>query len=154
MDAKSRALLHKVLKDNGLSLTMQRQLLCDLLWQREPISMAELTILAHDAIDRTSLYRTVQLFERLGLVHRVHIGWKYKIELSDVFMHHHHHIVCIQCGKIAAVAEDAEIEQLITKLTVRYGFEPRDHQLEISGVCAECRLKDSRPELTNNRTPE
>lgn len=138
MDAKSLALLQKILKDNDYSLTKPRQVVCDLLWGREPQSMRELTERSHGLIDRASLYRTLELFEKLGLARRIYIGWKYKVELSDVFTHHHHHISCLNCGKIVAITEDAEIERLINELSHRYGFTSPTHQLEVTGFCPAC----------------
>jgi Fur family transcriptional regulator, ferric uptake regulator len=84
------------------------------------------------------LYRTLALFERLGLVHRMYIGWKYKVELSDVFTHHHHHISCLKCGKIVAITEDEKIEQLISAVARSHGFTLQGHQLEVTGYCSLC----------------
>lgn len=100
--------------------------------------MRELSELSKDLIDRASLYRTVSLFESLGLVQRIYIGWKYKIELSDAFTHHHHHISCLGCGKIVAVIKEEEIETLIDDLAKRHGFTDSNHQLEIRGYCSSC----------------
>lgn len=138
MNAKSKELLRKVLKDSGCSLTMPRSVVCELLWNQEPQSMRELTIRSRGLIDRASLYRTVDLFERLGLVRRIYIGWKYRVELSDVFTHHHHHISCIDCGKVVAITEDAEIERLIQQVSQRHGFTAAAHQLEVTGRCPDC----------------
>lgn len=93
------------------------------------------------AIDRASLYRTIGLFEKLGLVQRIYIGWKYKVELSDIFTHHHHHISCSNCGKIVAIKEEEQIERLLRTLASQYGFVAQGHQLEIQGLCAHCQDK-------------
>jgi Fe2+ or Zn2+ uptake regulation protein len=138
MNAESIALLQKVLKDSGYSMTTPRQIVCELLWNHEPQTIHDLAIRSRDHIDRASLYRTLALFERLGLIQRVYIGWKYKVELSDVFTHHHHHISCNRCGKIVALKDEHEIEQLITILAANHGFTAAKHQLEIQGVCAAC----------------
>ena len=132
------ALLHKILKDHGYSVTHPRKVVCELLLGREPQSMRELTERARGSIDRASLYRTIGLFEKLGIVQRIYIGWKYKIELSDIFTHHHHHISCLGCGKITAITEEDEIEQLIANLAARHNFTAQTHQLEIRGYCASC----------------
>lgn len=93
-------------------------------------------------IDRASLYRTITLFEKLGIVHRIYIGWKYKVELSDVFLHHHHHISCVTCGRIVALKEESQIEALLSQLARRYDFEAQGHQLEIQGICSDCRANN------------
>lgn len=141
MDAKSFALLQKILKDNNYSITQPRKVVCDILWGKEPLSMHELANLSKEMIDRASLYRTIVLLEKLGLVQRIYIGWKYKIELSDVFTHHHHHLSCLECGKVIAITDESEIEQLISQLARNHGFIPRSHQLEISGYCPVCSKK-------------
>jgi len=122
-------------------MTAARQYVCELLWSHEPQSMRDLTLRSHGVIDRSSLYRTVHLFEQLGLVQRIYIGWKYKIELSDIFTHHHHHISCLGCGKVVAMTEEAEIEQLISQLAARHDFIAQSHQLEVRGYCAVCGQK-------------
>ncbi len=141
MTDESLRLLQKVLKSNGYSLTQPRRVVCSLLWDTEPLSMRELTERSKDLIDRASLYRTVGLFEKLGLVQRIYIGWKYKIELSDVLTHHHHHISCLHCGKIVAITEEKEIESTIASLAQRHGFVAANHQLEVRGYCADCSAK-------------
>ena len=72
-------------------------------------------------VDRASVYRAVRLFEQLGIVQRLNTGWKYKIELTDKFAEHHHHLTCLQCGKTIAMGE-SELEEMISKLAdIMYG---------------------------------
>jgi Fur family ferric uptake transcriptional regulator len=139
MDDTSLAILQKILKDNGYSSTEPRRIVCGLLWGQEPLSMHELSARAAGRVDRASLYRAISLFEKLGLVQRIYIGWKYKIELSDIFTHHHHHISCLGCGKVVAITEEAEIEKLISTLAQRHGFTAQSHQLEVRGYCTKCK---------------
>lgn len=138
MSTDSKNLLQKILKDNAYSLTKPRQLVCELLHGQDPQSMRELSSRAAGRIDRASLYRTIALFEKLGIVQRIYIGWKYKIELSDIFTHHHHHISCLKCGKIVAITEEDKIEQLIADLAAKHNFTAQNHQLEIRGLCPDC----------------
>ncbi len=139
MDNEATTLLHKILKDNGYSVTVARTVVCQLLWDKEPQSMHDLAENSRTLLDRASLYRTISLYEKLGIVQRIYIGWKYKIELSDIFSHHHHHISCQSCGKIVAITDEDHIEQLITDLAMRHGFQAQNHQLEIRGLCAACK---------------
>lgn len=138
MDDNDRQLLGKILKDGGYSVTRPRLRVFELLWGQEPQSMRELQQRAGNSLDRVSLYRTIKLFEQLGIVQRLYIGWKYKLELTDIIAHHHHHISCLECGKVVAITEEQEIEDFIDNMTERRGFKPRRHQLEIQGVCPEC----------------
>jgi Fur family transcriptional regulator, ferric uptake regulator len=126
-----------LLKDHAQSLTTARLTVFRALLGREPLSMHEL-VHHTPGTDRASVYRAITLFERLGVVQRLHTGWKYKVELSDMFAEHHHHMTCTQCGATIIINGD-ELEQLLSRLAVTYAFTPTAHQLEIQGLCRRCR---------------
>jgi Fur family transcriptional regulator, ferric uptake regulator len=132
-------LLGEELRKNGYSMTKARQLVFKALENQEPLSMNELVKAVEDKIDRASAYRTVALFEKLGIVQRLQIGWKYKLELSDRFNYHHHHVSCTNCGMVAPLREDSLLETSLQNLAREYGFTPQSHQIEIQGLCARCR---------------
>jgi len=88
--------------------------------------------------DRATVYRTIELFEKLGVVHRLNIGWKYKIELSDVFQGHHHHFYCTGCTKTFPLDANPMLETMIDSTLAKDGFAPRGHQLEVYGLCPNC----------------
>lgn len=141
MNEQDIELLRKVLKEHGQSLTTARRTICEALWDHEPQTMRQLIDRTQGKVNRASLYRTIELFEKLGLVNRIYIGWKYKIELSDTLTHHHHHVSCVQCGKVTAIREEQAVEKLIHALAQKYGVTPQQHQLEIQGVCTDCQTK-------------
>lgn len=134
-------LFKKTLATHNYSVTNVRQLVFGLLWGAGPQSMRQLNAAAGGAIDRVSLYRTINLFERLAIVQRITIGWKYKVEMSELFVHHHHHITCSSCGQVASVFEHAGLERIIQKLTYKHDFSHQAHQLEITGLCNACQTK-------------
>ncbi len=140
--------LKKVLKEHGSSLTSARLKVFEALTGHEPQSMAELIrqvdekvnpAVSNDSrVNRASVYRTIALFEQLAIVHRLNTGWKYKLELTGRFMHHHHHLTCVSCGNIFPLPEDSRMEQYIHDLATSQHFLPSDHQLEIRGLCRVC----------------
>jgi Fur family ferric uptake transcriptional regulator len=142
MQPRDEERLAGILKDHGYSMTKARLFVCKLLWDQEPQTMHDLVEQLHGRIDRASLYRTIQLFEELGIVHRIYMGWKYKVELSDVLTHHHHHISCIGCGTVIAISDEKHIEQLIQSIAAKYNVVPTSHLLEIQGHCTACAKKD------------
>ena len=91
-------------------------------------------VAACPGIDRASVYRTVTLFEKLGIVQRLQIGWKYKLELTDTFSHHHHHMACLQCGRIIPFDESPELETGLREITILKNFKMQGHQLEIHAL--------------------
>jgi Fur family ferric uptake transcriptional regulator len=130
--------LVSTLKQNGYSLTKPRQALFSALQAGKPRSMRELTLDLDSVMDRASIYRTIAIFEKLGIVVRVQQGWKYKIELSDKFSPHHHHITCLKCGKIISFDEPAGIEKILNDIAIQYDFVQKNHSLELEGYCSNC----------------
>jgi len=123
----------------GYSLTNPRLSVFNVLFARGTQSLHELTLAIPD-VDRSTIYRTIGLFEQLGIVQRLQIGWKYKLELSDRFTHHHHHAICTRCGMIIDLPETPEIERQLRQLAGNHNFSMQDHQLEIRGLCANCQV--------------
>ncbi len=129
--------LQPFLKEKGYSITKQRVVVFELLALHGAMTMHELAEHAKGIMDRASVYRTINLFERLGIVERLNIGWKYKVELSDTFVEHHHHLSCINCHKVTPINE-AELEKFITAIAARRSFKALNHQIEIQGFCKDC----------------
>ncbi len=129
--------LTQSLKSAGYSLTQARKAVFSALQGHEPQTMHEL-VASCKTVDRASVYRIIALFEQLGIVQRLQIGWKYKIELTGSFVHHHHHLSCLQCGKVIALPEDEDLENRLHDLASAQNFLPQDHQLEIRGLCQTC----------------
>lgn len=126
------------MKKNGFSLTKSRKAVFDLLFDQEPQSMQVLVSRGGGQADRATIYRTVELFERLGIVHRLNIGWKYKIELSEIFQGHHHHFYCVSCGRTYPLPQNSMLETMINSVAAKEGLSPRGHQLEVHGLCSNC----------------
>ena len=135
--------LQGVLKSKSYSFTLPRQLVFEVLLNAKPMSMAQLIKALEGKMDRASVYRTAELFENLGVVHRVNTGWKYKLELSDMFIGHHHHLHCSKCGKIESLAGSPMLEIMIDKVAASSDFSPRHHQLEVYGLCLACSKSQS-----------
>jgi Fur family ferric uptake transcriptional regulator len=88
-------------------------------------------------IGLTSIYRSLDLFESLGIVFKIINGSnvKYKLcELED----HHHHIVCKNCGNVVEL-DFCDISGWSKKVMESTGYEVTDHQLNFYGFCKECK---------------
>lgn len=130
--------LQQHLKQHSQSLTKPRLAVFLALRGQEPQTMQQL-VAACPAIDRASVYRTVSLFEQLGIIQRLQIGWKYKLELTDTFSHHHHHMTCLQCGRIISFDESSALNNELRRIAGSNHFKMRSHQLEIQGLCQACK---------------
>jgi Fur family ferric uptake transcriptional regulator len=138
-----KIILQQTLRDHGYSLTSARQLVVEVLWEQKPQTMSQIVNKINGRIDKVSIYRTIKLFEQLGLAQRVNLGWKYQIELAGPLSHHHHHLTCLHCHKVVAISHPAA-ERLIQRLADQHQFTVAHHQLEIQGYCQTCQHKLAR----------
>jgi Fur family ferric uptake transcriptional regulator len=89
-------------------------------------------------IGLTSIYRSLDLFESLGIVFKIVNGSsvKYKFcEMED----HHHHIVCKKCGDVVEL-HFCDISDWSEKVKESTGYEVTDHQLNFYGFCKNCKV--------------
>lgn len=85
-----------------------------------------------------SIYRALDLLDRLGLVQRFDVGEgvaRYEAALPGG--DHHHHLVCDSCGTVEAFEDDA-LEQAIHKLSGKTEFAIAAHDVTLHGECPAC----------------
>lgn len=129
------------LKTHKFSLTHARKSVFLALIDKEAQTISELTKSLNNKLNRASIYRTIDLYEKLGVIQRLQIGWKYKLELSDAFSGHHHHMTCTSCGGVEPFEESTALELELKQLALEAGFTETGHQLEIRGICKACQDK-------------
>jgi Fur family transcriptional regulator, ferric uptake regulator len=96
-------------------------------------------------ISRATVYRTLELLVKSGLVRRVHLGedhYHYEHVTGDS---HHDHLVCTVCGGVIEF-HDEELEQRQREICEKKKFTPTFHNLQILGVCDSCRRKGQTPD--------
>jgi Fe2+ or Zn2+ uptake regulation protein len=86
-------------------------------------------------ISRATVYRTLELLERRGLLARMHLDTFHGYAVCDDG--HHHHLLCHQCGRVTMV-DASGVEAEIQKLAQQLEFRMDTHTLEFSGVCRTC----------------
>ncbi len=124
------------LRAAGYSITPQRLAVFGYLRSHDQVTMRDLIAASQD-MDQASVYRTIQLFKRLGVVRDVVALGVRMIELTDAYDSHHHHISCLKCGR-SVIIQDAFIEQRLHALALSAGISPVSHQVEITGICTDC----------------
>ncbi len=135
----AQVILENTLRAAHQSLTKPRQTVFDALQHHRSLTMREL-VLACSHVNRSSVYRTVELFEELGIVSRIPNGWKYRLELGEKFLDHHHHASCRSCGASIALPEDPSLELHMYELARRKNFKLESHQIELIGLCQSCQI--------------
>lgn len=129
----------KMLKQRKLRVTEARlSLYIFLSDNNQPISINKLVASLSAKADRASVYRNIELFENIGIINKVYTGWKYRVELSEQFHPHHHHLSCQKCGKITPLSLGDRMEKAIESFGDKHGFKITDHQIELHGLCKSC----------------
>ena len=86
-------------------------------------------------VNRSTVYRTLELFSELGLVSVTDLGGGARqYELLD---QPHHHLICHRCGG-AIEMDDALVEPMREAIRSRYGFSPQVDHLALFGFCGAC----------------
>ncbi len=130
------------LKAEDFKLTQQRRLIVQKLLSDEDNhpSAEEIYHMVRSEdpeVGLATVYRTLDLLQRLDIVHKVNFGdGKARYEMRGE-QHQHHHLLCTECGLIHEVGEDllGEVEE---KLTARTGFRISDHDVKFYGLCPDC----------------
>jgi Fur family ferric uptake transcriptional regulator len=130
-----------VLREQGYRLTRQRQVILDAICQAGGhATMGELvhrTRLVEQGIDRSTVYRTINLFVKLGLVNAAddENGERtYEIVQEE----HHHHLICKRCGAEIKI-ENQLVDEFYRDLKAAYEYQVQMDHLIVFGVCAHCK---------------
>lgn len=94
----------------------------------------------------TTVYRTLELLSRLGLVRKVDTGdgqGRYELK-TESGAGHHHHLICTRCGRIIDYRDFVREEQDLVRKTAealakKHNFLIHDHNIEFLGLCERCR---------------
>jgi Fur family ferric uptake transcriptional regulator len=85
-----------------------------------------------------SVYRALDQLTRDGFVQRIDIGaGTSRFEPIHSDGEHHHHLVCDDCGKVEAFADD-ELERALRKVEGQTGYSVAGHDVLLRGACQDC----------------
>ena len=85
-----------------------------------------------------SVYRTLEQLVREGYLQRIDIGaGTSRFEPIHADGRHHHPLVCDDCGKVEAFADD-ELERALRKVERRTGYSVAGHDVVLRGACDDC----------------
>jgi Fur family ferric uptake transcriptional regulator len=130
---------------SGLRLTSQRRAVLDAvvaLPHATPEAIgARLRELAGPggaAPDTSTVYRTLEVLERLGVVWHTHLGKGAPV--YHAAEHPHLHVVCQSCGAVAS-ADPALLDSAAERLAADLGFTVDVGHVALSGTCRDCRAR-------------
>jgi Fur family ferric uptake transcriptional regulator len=127
------------LRARGYRLTPQRELVLaavERLGHATPDEVLTAVREESQAVNSSTVYRTLELLEELGLVRHAHITDRAPTYHSTAAPAHVH-LVCRECRGITEVAPEV-VEPLAEALSERYDFTTDVGHLTIFGTCGRC----------------
>lgn len=137
------------LKQRGVRLTRQRQILLDLIDKSgkhlDAESLFEMAQQQDPKLNRVTVYRTLKLLKEGGLVDELdlmHYGGDqhyYETRLKQ----EHAHVICLRCGKVEEFFGEP-LQKLRRQIESHFGFQILIARSEIGGYCAHCQVLRTR----------
>ena len=131
------------LKERGVRLTRQRQILLDLIDKSgQHLDAERLYLMAKEKdpkLNRVTVYRTLKMLKAGGLVDELdlmHIGGDqhfYETRMKQ----EHAHIICLRCGKVEEFFGEP-LQKLRKQIEQHFGFEVLLARTEVGGYCSHC----------------
>ncbi len=127
------------LRARGYRLTPQRELVLQAvreLHHATPEAILEHVQRVSVGINLSTVYRTLDLLEELGLVAHAHLGHGAPVYHSSDEPEHVH-LVCRTCGRVTE-APTSVADTLVDVVDESYGFDADVPHLTVFGTCASC----------------
>ncbi len=137
------------LKQRGIRLTRQRQILLDLIDKSgKHLDAESLFLMAQEKdpkLNRVTVYRTLKMLKQGGLVDELdlmHYGGDqhyYETRMKQ----EHAHVICLRCGKVEEFFGDP-LQKLRRQIESHFGFQIVLARTEIGGYCSHCQTLRAR----------
>ena len=147
------------LKQRGVRLTRQRQILLDLIDQSgQHLDAERLFQLGREKdpkLNRVTVYRTLKLLKAGGLVDELDLmhygGDQHYYETRT--KQEHAHVICLRCGKVEELFGDP-LQRLRRQIEAHFGFQIVLARTEVGGYCSHCQVLRAREiEEAREQTP-
>jgi Fur family transcriptional regulator, ferric uptake regulator len=94
-------------------------------------------------VPRSSAYRHLTDLQAAGLIRRVAASDEFtRFELAEELTEHHHHLLCVSCGKVTDFTPPPGFEQqldaVVSASARAEGFQAHSHRLDVPGLCPAC----------------
>lgn len=142
-----------VLRNQGYRLTPQRKIVLDAIAgsheHLSPLAIWEKVRVDHPHIGLVTVYRTLEILTKLGLLCEVHVSSNSRSYLMKPADQHHHHLICSGCGQVVDFV-DCGLDKLEARLGKETGYAIDEHRLEFFGKCRNCHNRPDRHSAKDN----
>ncbi|MBW9206337.1 transcriptional repressor [Mumia sp. zg.B53] len=133
-----------VLRAEGYRLTPQRELVLRAVERLGHATVEEVhqdVVRQHASVNISTVYRTLALLDEFGLIRQVYLTDRTPVYHSTS-VPSHVHLSCTGCGQVIDADPD-DFTPLAATLVRKHGFAPHVDRLVLSGLCADCRRRES-----------
>lgn len=135
----------------GAKITSTRKNIIEILHNtQEHLSVEDIfkkTLKINSTIGLTTVYRTLDLLEKMGIVQKFVLGdgkARYELINNPNGKGHHHHLVCVKCKTIIDYSDFIKDEIKLVNTTERgllkkYNFKITNHIIHFYGLCGKCK---------------
>lgn len=134
-----------LIRDSGARGTRGREVVVTYLSEHPGcLSAGELAVAlrtARSPVGVATVYRTLDLLHGLGALVTHDLGdrvTRFEPVLPDGMDHHHHHLVCLDCGRVELFS-NPELEGALERAAASLQALVEDHEVVLHGHCALCR---------------
>lgn len=127
------------LRESGHRLTPQRELVLaavETLGHATPDQVYAEVRTKSTAINLSTVYRTLELLDGLGLIRHAHLTDRAPTYHS-ASGHEHSHLVCRGCDAVTSIGRSA-MEGALGGVVAEHGFVPDYGHLTVFGLCRDC----------------
>jgi len=138
--------LSGALKEKGVRLTRQRQILLELIDRTgghlDAEQLFRLAKQKDPKLNRVTVYRTLKMLKQGGLVDELDLmhweGEQHYYESRS--KREHAHVICLRCGKVEEFFGDP-LQRLRRQIESHFGFQILLARTEVGGYCAHCQIQ-------------
>jgi len=102
-----------------------------------PIQIFDLTRQKNPKLGLVTVYRTIEILEREGLIEHIHHFDNCQTVLP-VGEGHQHVLLCIKCGA-AVHFKGMELKNIFDQINKETGFQIKEHWMQLAGLCPACK---------------
>src|SRR5216683_7086071 len=137
------------LKDKGMRMTRQRQILLELIDKSgQHLDAEKLFQMAQEKdpkLNRVTVYRTLKLLKEGGLVDELDLmhygGDQHYYETRT--KQEHAHVICLRCGRVEEFFGEP-LQRLRRQIEAHFGFQIVLARTEVGGYCSHCQVLRAR----------
>jgi Fur family ferric uptake transcriptional regulator len=135
---EAQGTLEELCAEKGMRMTGQRRVIARVLQSADDHPDVEELYRRSAAVDPnisiSTVYRTVRLFEDIGIIERHDFG-QGRARYEPLPEEHHDHLIDLRSGTVIEF-RDEEIEKLQERIARKLGYKLVDHRLELYAVPA------------------